>query len=126
MSFYLCFFAGLLSGVLGGMGMGGGTVLIPVLTLLFAVPQKIAQTANLVSFLPMAALSLKIHADNRLVRFRGVFYVILPAVAFSVACGFIAKALQALWMRRGFGAFLCLLAIFQCVSAVNQFTRREK
>ena len=37
MSFYLFFLCGVLGGVLGGMGMGGGTALIPLLTLYLGV-----------------------------------------------------------------------------------------
>jgi uncharacterized membrane protein YfcA len=33
--------AGLASGVVAGMGMGGGTLLIPILTLLLNVSQKV-------------------------------------------------------------------------------------
>lgn len=32
--------AGIAAGALGGMGMGGGTILIPVLTIFFDVEQK--------------------------------------------------------------------------------------
>ena len=34
--------AGILGGILGGMGMGGGTVLIPLLTLFYGVGQHTA------------------------------------------------------------------------------------
>ena len=33
MRFIVYMFAGLAGGILGGMGMGGGTVLIPILTI---------------------------------------------------------------------------------------------
>ena len=46
MSFILYLLAGFFSGMLGGMGMGGGTVLIPALTILFRVEQHIAQATN--------------------------------------------------------------------------------
>ena len=32
--------AGVVGGVIGGMGMGGGTLLIPILTIFLDVPQK--------------------------------------------------------------------------------------
>ena len=66
------FIAGIASGVLGGMGMGGGTVLIPILTLLLGVGQHESQAINLVTFLPMAAVSLLIHFKNKLESF---FYI---------------------------------------------------
>ena len=56
MSFIFYLLAGFVSGLFGGMGMGGGTVLIPVLTLFFGVEQHIAQATNLIAFLPMAEI----------------------------------------------------------------------
>ena len=52
---------GVISGVFGGPGMGGGTLLIPLLTIFLGFDQKLAQGINLVSFLVMAILSLCIH-----------------------------------------------------------------
>lgn len=126
MSFYLFFFAGFLAGIPGGMGMGGGTVLIPLLTVALGVGQRAAQTANLVSFLPMAAVSLKIHYDNGLLRLKNILYVIIPALLFSVLGAAAARALPVFWLRKAFGAFLCVLSFFQFFSARKLFTKREK
>ena len=45
MSFYLYLLLGFLGGIPAGMGMGGGTVTIPLLVLVGGVEQKIAQCA---------------------------------------------------------------------------------
>ena len=41
---------GLVAGVFGGLGMGGGTLLIPLLTIFLGYDQKLCQGINLVSF----------------------------------------------------------------------------
>ena len=71
MSFIIILSFAFVSGLLGGMGMGGGTVLIPALTLFAGTEQHIAQAANLIAFLPMSLISLKIHSGNGLLRTRG-------------------------------------------------------
>ena len=38
---------GFFSGIIGGMGMGGGTILIPALILFAHIDPKIAQSVNL-------------------------------------------------------------------------------
>jgi len=111
MSFIFYLIAGLVSGLLGGMGMGGGTVLIPALTLFFGVEQHVAQATNLIAFLPMAAFSLNVHAKKGLLKTDGVWWVVLPALLTSVAGGFIAGALPADILRKLFGAFLVFLAV---------------
>ena len=53
-----------LGGIIGGMGMGGGTLLIPLLTLAAGVEQHLAQAINLMSFVPMSIVALIIHKKN--------------------------------------------------------------
>ena len=45
---------GFFAGVIGGMGMGGGTILIPALIMFVNIDPKIAQSINLLSSIPMA------------------------------------------------------------------------
>ena len=97
--------------MLGGMGMGGGTVLIPALTILFRVEQHIAQATNLIAFLPMAAFSLKVHKDKGNLKTQGVWWIVIPAVLTSVAGGLAAALLPADILRKLFGAFLVFLAL---------------
>lgn len=111
MSFIFYLLAGFVSGLLGGMGMGGGTVLIPVLTLFFGVEQHIAQATNLIAFLPMAAFSLNVHKKKGLLKTDGVWWIVVPALLTSVAGGFVAAVLSAGILRKLFGAFLVFLAV---------------
>lgn len=111
MSFIIFLAAGFVSGLLGGMGMGGGTVLIPVLTLLAGVEQHVAQAANLIAFLPMAALSLNVHKKSGLVSFGGVVPLVLSALLTSVAGGFAAATLTGASLKKLFGAFLIILGV---------------
>ena len=60
----ILFLAGLASGIISGMGMGGGAVLIPVLVLVANPGQHIAQSVNLLYFIPTAVAALIIHFKN--------------------------------------------------------------
>ena len=111
MSFYLYLVLGFLGGIPAGMGMGGGTVTIPLLILVGGVEQKIAQCANLFAFLPMSLGALKTHADNRLLRTEGVGWIVVPALLLSVIGTWAAGVLPAEFLRMGFGVFLIVLAL---------------
>lgn len=111
MSFIIYLAVGFLSGLLGGMGMGGGTVMIPALTLFAGVEQHVAQAANLIAFLPMAAVSLSVHKKQGLVSGRGAAYMIVPAVIASVLGGFAASRLPGEVLKKLFGVFLLALGI---------------
>ena len=112
MAFLTLFLCGAAGGLLGGMGMGGGTALSPLLTL-FGVDQAAAQGINLLSFLPMAALALSIHAKNGLVKRDGLLFFVLPALLFSVPGALLATCLPSAALERAFGAFLIVLSLFR-------------
>ena len=112
MAFLTLFLCGAAGGLQGGMGMGGGTALIPLLTL-FGVDQAAAQGINLLSFLPMAALALSIHAKNGLVKRDGLLFFVLPALLFSVPGALLATCLPSAALERAFGAFLIFLSLFR-------------
>lgn len=108
--------SGIAAGILGGMGMGGGTILIPLLTIFFNVGQKEAQAINLVAFIPMAIVSLAIHIKNKRVKKEGLLWIIIPAVLTSVGGGFAAQAVNGEVLKRIFGGFLLLLSVVQFFS----------
>lgn len=110
MSFYLYLILGFLGGIPAGMGMGGGTVTIPLLVLVGGVEQKIAQCANLFSFLPMSVGALKTHSENGLLQTQGILWVIVPALLLSVLGATLAASLSSEVLKKGFGAFLVGLA----------------
>ena len=113
MSFLIYILAGVAAGILGGMGMGGGTILIPVLTILLGVNQHVAQAANVISFLPMAALVLPAHAKNGLLRTDDAWEIIIPALITTVLAGFLMAALPTEVLGKLFGLFLIALAVKQ-------------
>ena len=57
--------AGVGCGVLSAWGVGGGTLLLLVMTLFFGVDQAAAQGVNLLYFLPTAAMGLIWHGPGR-------------------------------------------------------------
>ncbi len=110
-----CLF-GALGGVLGGMGMGGGTVLIPLLTIFLSVEQKTAQAINLISFIPMAIIALTLHFKNKLVKTEGLLFMIIPACFFGVGGAVLCHFIKSEIMQRIFGGFLLALSFVQFFS----------
>ena len=116
MEFFWYIVAGVLAGILGGMGMGGGTLLIPLLSIFYAVSQHVAQAVNLISFIPMAVVALIIHIKKKMVNFDKILFFIIPGVATCIAGCFLAKAMSGDLLKRFFGGFLLALSVFQfCV-----------
>ena len=103
--------------------MGGGTLLIPLLTIGLSVPQQTAQFINLVAFIPMSALALIVHIRNGYVVKKRIFYVIVPALVFAVAGSFIATVVSAAILKQAFGGFLILLGAAYFFYSI--FTRKS-
>lgn len=109
--------AGLLGGVLAGMGMGGGTLTIPLLVLALGVDQLTAQFANLAAFLPTGAASLVVHVKNGLVDTKGLAAFIIPAVAATAVTAAFAHDASDI-LGKLFGGFLVAVAVASLVAAV--------
>lgn len=103
--------AGIAGGVLGGMGMGGGTLLIPLLTLALGVEQMSAQAINLIAFVPMALVSLIFHIKNKLVDFKILLYTLPLATALSVVGALLVTKLGDDVLRKLFGWFMLIIGV---------------
>ena len=114
--FLLFILAGLAGGFLGGMGMGGGTVLIPILTIFLKCNSHLSQAVNLISFIPMAAIALILHFKNGLIEKKGVLFIIIPAVAFAIIGSIVSASLKGEVLSRIFGGFLLCLSVVQFFS----------
>ena len=110
--------SGFVSGIIGGMGMGGGTLLVPLLSF-FDLPQKTIQAVNLISFLPMSIFALLIHAKNRLVKTEKLGWLSLPAIIFAIASSFMTTLVDNHLLRVLFGVFLLCCGLFQLKRALS-------
>ena len=125
MSFILFVIAGVVGGLIGGMGMGGGTLLIPILSIFCSVKQHQAQAINLISFIPMAIVALIIHIKNHLVVYKDLLPIILSGVVTCVGGCFLSKIISGDLLRRAFGGFLLALSVFQFVSTIKLFKHKK-
>ena len=109
---------GVLGGIFGGMGMGGGTLLIPLLTMCLGLPQIQAQGINLIAFIPMAIITLIIHIKNNLIDKSGLLFLIIPAIIVSVIFSIIANNIEGDYLQKAFGVFLAILGVVQIVMQI--------
>jgi len=109
----LLFIIGLLSGMIGGMGIGGGTILIPSIIFFAGITQHAAQGINLVSFIPTAIAAILIHARNKHVRFRLAFHLILAGISGAVIGSVLASYMSGSVLRRMFGIYLLVMGVHE-------------
>ncbi len=119
MEFLYFILAGLLGGVLAGMGMGGGTLTLPILVLLLGVGQLTAQFANLIAFLPSGFGALCVHLKNGLVERNVIAYLLVPAIITCAICSFFATKADGELLKKLFGGFLIAVAIASLTASVK-------
>ena len=109
----ICLFLiiGLVSGAISGMGLGGGAVLIPSLTIITGMEQHMAQSLNLLVFVPTAAIALFVHARNRYIERGLLLKMILAGLLFAALGSFVALRLEPGLLRKIFGGFLLLIGL---------------
>lgn len=61
---------GVISGLVSGMGMGGGTILILCLSMILGVDQHVAQGSNLIFFIPTSITSIITNIKQKLIKWK--------------------------------------------------------
>lgn len=105
----------LVSGVLAGMGMGGGTLLIPALTIIMGVSQEIAQSTNLLAFVPCAIVCIIIYSKNKLIDFKVGGIVVAGGVLLAIISALIAVKIESKILKIIFGIFIAGLGLGQLI-----------
>lgn len=105
--------AGLLTGILSGFGVGGGTLLLVYMTLIAGLDQPLAQGINLLYFIPAGLLALPAHIKNGYIEKK----LLLPAIGSGLICAALAAwaatAMDTNLLRKCFGAFLIVIGLWE-------------
>jgi hypothetical protein len=105
------FVTGLISGIISGMGIGGGTILIPALDLFFDMPQKVIQSINLIYFIPTAGAALTSHIKNKRVELKPLKAIIPLGILGALIGSVVALGLDNTTLRSFCGWFLLIMGI---------------
>ena len=109
--YLLPFLCGLGAGIISVWGVGGGTLLLLVMTLFLGVEQRAAQGINLLFFLPTALSALICHARQGYLDKPTRKAAIPFAVPAALLGAWIATAVDVELLRKPFGIYLLLSGI---------------
>lgn len=116
---------GLASGIIGGLGMGGGTVLILLLSTISNIEQHIAQGTNVIFFVPTAIAAIFIFIKNKNIKFKVGIPICLWGLLGAFIGASISSKMEVGILRKCFGVFLIIIAIYQTYSLYKRY-RNEK
>ena len=125
MRFFFLVLSGLFSGIFAGMGMGGGTFLVPILAFCFGVEQIVCQSTNVVCFLILAVVCFVIYTFKKLIDFKVMIFVGLPAsIVAGVACLFSLR-IHSNILRIIFACFIILIGVIMFVMNLLQKSKNK-
>lgn len=106
--FAFCILAGLLGSLLG---LGGGIIVVPALTLLLGVDIRFAIGASIVSVIATSSGAGASYVKDHLVNVRVAMFLELATVLGAVSGAFLAGVLAGRWLHLAFGAVLIYAAL---------------
>ncbi len=117
---------GIISGFVSGMGMGGGTILILCLSMFLGIEQHIAQATNLVFFIPTSIVAIIINIKQKYVDFKIAIPIAISGIVGAVIGAIYSSKTDVKMLKKYFGVFLGLIAIWEIYSLIKKYKLKEK
>lgn len=117
---------GVISGFVSGMGMGGGTILILCLSMFMGVEQHIAQATNLVFFIPTSIIAIITNIKQKYIDFKVAIPIALSGIVGAVIGATFSAKTDVRYLRKYFGIFLGLIAIWEIYSLTKKYIFDKK
>ena len=116
---------GVISGIVSGTGMGGGTILIFLLTYLCNIEQHIAQATNLIFFIPTSIIAIIINAKNKNINIKLGIIISLYGILGAIIGANLSIHLDMKSLRKYFGIFLLIISAHEIYFIIKQY-KKEK
>ena len=112
---------GLGGGIASGLfGIGGGTIMVPILGLLLGFTQHRAQGTSLIALIPPTGLlAVLAYGKAGYVDWRTGLLLVPGVFLGGIAGGNLAKRIPSVAMRKIFAALMFLLGVYQIYSSVR-------
>ncbi|MDR0978366.1 MAG: sulfite exporter TauE/SafE family protein [Lachnospiraceae bacterium] len=104
---------GLVSGIFSGTGMGGGTILILILSLFMGVNQHEAQATNLVFFVPTSISAIIKNWKQKLIEWKTGLIVAGVGIIGAIIGASISVNMEVDKLKKYFGIFLAIITIHE-------------
>lgn len=112
---------GIISGSISSLGMGGGAVLVLMLSSFLNVEQHIAQATNLIFFIPTVITATIINFKQKLINFKLAFIIILSGSIGAIIGSKISLSLNSENLKKYFGIFLLIIAGSEIYSLIKMY-----
>ena len=117
---------GVLSGIFSGIGMGGGTILLFLLTAFASLEQHVAQATNLIYFVPTAISAIIVNYRDKNIDIKLATVVSVCGIIGAVIGALISINMDVEKLRKSFGVFLAIIAIHEIYTLFKEYKLHRK
>lgn len=116
---------GLVSGIISGTGMGGGTILIFLLTNMCGLEQHIAQATNLIFFIPTSIVAIIVNIKNKNIKLRVATMISIFGILGAIIGANLSIHTDVQKLRKLFGIFLAIIASHE-IYTIYKMNKKNK
>lgn len=105
--------------------MGGGTILILLLSIFAKLDQHVAQATNLVFFIPTAIASIIVSIKNKNILWRQAIPIVIAGIIGATISAIISSKMNVELLRKLFGIFLLIIAGYEIYSWYKMYIKEK-
>ena len=114
---------GVVSGIVSGTGMVGGTILIFLLTFVMGVEQRVAQATNLIFFIPTSLIAIIVNLKNKNLDIKTGIIISVFGIFGAIVGANLAIHMDVNILKKCFGVFLALIAVNEIYSITKKYKK---
>ena len=115
---------GVISGIVSGLGMGGGTILITFLTCFLKVNQIVAQASNIIFFVPTSIIATIVNVKNHTLKWKIAIPLVITGVVGAAIGSLIANNIDTTLLKKAFAIFLMFIALYQSICWYRKYIKK--
>lgn len=117
---------GIVAGIVSGTGMGGGTILIFLLSFLLGIEQHVCQATNLIFFIPTAIVAIIVNLKNKNIDVKLAILISTFGVLGAIIGANISIHIEVGILKKCFGIFLAMIAIHEIYTIFKLYKKEYK
>ena len=111
---------GIISGIVSGTGMGGGTILIFLLTFLCGIEQHQAQATNLIFFIPTSIVAIIVNIRNKNIDFKLAAIISIFGILGAIIGANLSIHTEVNALKKCFGIFLAIIGTHEIYTIIKE------
>ena len=117
---------GLIAGIVTGLGMGGGTILILLLSLFMGLEQHIAQASNLVFFIPTSLAAILTNLKQKNVDVKLAITISSFGIIGAIIGAMLSNSISSENLKKYFAIFILIIALHEIYELYKEYKNNKK